>query len=145
MTEQKRYKISVVTAVYNVRPYLKEMIQSILSQTIGLENIQLILIDDGSSDGSDAICDYYTLQYPDNILTIHKENGGVSSARNEGLRHALGDYVNFTDADDLLDENALEKMYHFLERNRHQIDLVVIPLQCLGMNERHPLDYRVKK
>ena len=61
MTEQKRYKISVVTAVYNVRPYLKEMIQSILSQTIGLENIQLILIDDGSSDGSDAICDYYTL------------------------------------------------------------------------------------
>lgn len=145
MTEQKRYKISVVTAVYNVRPYLKEMIQSILSQTIGLENIQLILIDDGSSDGSDAICDYYASQYPDNILTIHKENGGVSSARNEGLRHVRGDYVNFTDADDLLDENALEKMYHFLERNRRRIDLVVIPLQCLGKNERHPLDYKFTK
>ncbi|MDE6603711.1 MAG: CDP-glycerol:glycerophosphate glycerophosphotransferase [Lachnospiraceae bacterium] len=142
MTEQRRYKISVVTAVYNVRPYLEEMIQSILWQTIGLDNIQLILIDDGSFDGSETICDYYAAQYPNNILTIHKENGGVSSARNEGLRHVQGDYVNFTDADDLLAMDALEKMYRFIEKNCHKIDLVVIPLKCYGLDERHPLDYK---
>ena len=145
MIEQKRYKISVVTAVYNVEDYLEEMIQSVLRQTIGIRNIQLILVDDGSFDGSEIICDYYAAQYPDNILVIHKVNGGVSSARNEGLRHAMGEYVNFTDADDLLDADALKKMYCFLDKNRDRIDLTAIPLRCYGTDECHPLDYKFTK
>ena len=77
-----KYKFSIVTAVYNVEDYVAETIESIIKQDIGFENIQLILVDDGSPDGSGAICDEYAKKYPDNITVVHKENGGVSSARN---------------------------------------------------------------
>ena len=103
MNEAKTYKVSVVTAVYNVEDYLEEMVESIIAQTIGFENIQLILVDDGSEDDSWAICERYMKQYPDNVVAIHKENGGVSSTRNEGLKHVRGEYVNFTDSDDILE------------------------------------------
>lgn len=127
-----KYKISVVTAVYNVEEYLQEMIESITVQTIGFANVQLILIDDGSQDSSGQICDQYALQYPENIIVIHKENGGVSSARNEGLRYVKGEYINFTDADDMLENNALELMFAYLKENEEEIDLVAIPLKLLG-------------
>lgn len=127
-----KYKVSVVTAVYNVEEYLQEMIESVIAQTIGFENIQLILIDDGSQDNSGQICDQYALQYPENIIVIHKENGGVSSARNEGLRYVKGEYINFTDADDMLENNALELMFAYLKENEEKIDLVAIPLKLLG-------------
>lgn len=81
--DAKDYKISIITAVYNVEEYLEEMIESVLEQTIGFENIQLILVDDGSVDSSGEICDRYAEQYPNNIVVVHKENGGVSTARNE--------------------------------------------------------------
>ena len=127
-----KYKVSVVTAVYNVEEYLQEMIESITVQTIGFANVQLILIDDGSQDSSGQICDQYALQYPENIIVIHKENGGVSSARNEGLRYVKGEYINFTDADDMLENNALELMFAYLKKNEEKIDLVAIPLKLLG-------------
>lgn len=127
-----KYKVSVVTAVYNVEEYLQEMIESVIAQTIGFENIQLILIDDGSQDNSGQICDQYALQYPENIIVIHKENGGVSSARNEGLRYVKGEYINFTDADDMLENNVLELMFAYLKENEEKIDLVAIPLKLLG-------------
>ncbi len=85
-TKEYKYKVSIVTAVYNVADYLTEMIESIIAQNIGFEYVQLILVDDGSQDSSGEICDQYAAQYPDNIVAIHKENGGVSSARNEGLK-----------------------------------------------------------
>lgn len=132
MDDTKEYKISVVTAVYNVEDYLEEMIDSIIAQNIGFENIQLILVDDGSPDKSGDICDQYAKQYPDNIVVIHKENGGVSSARNEGLRHVRGEYVNFTDADDILEFNTLEVMYDYLKENEKWIDLVAVKLKFLG-------------
>lgn len=118
MENTKEYKVSVITAVYNVEEYLEEMIESIIAQTIGFENVQLILVDDGASDGSGEICDRYAEQFPDNIWAIHKVNGGVSSARNEGLKFVQGEYVNFTDADDKLRDNALEKMYNYLKKMR---------------------------
>ncbi len=138
-----KYKVSVVTAVYNVEEYLQEMIESVIAQTIGFENIQLILIDDGSQDNSGQICDQYALQYPENIIVIHKENGGVSSARNEGLRYVKGEYINFTDADDMLENNALELMFAYLKENEEKIDLVAIPLKLLGGGyKEHPLNYK---
>ena len=72
------YKFSIVMAVYNVEPFLREAVDSVLAQDIGFEeNVQLILVDDGSQDCSGAICDEYKEQFPNNILVIHKENGGV--------------------------------------------------------------------
>lgn len=145
MEKRKQYKISVVTAVYNVEQYLEKMIESIIRQSIGFENIQLILIDDGSQDLSGSICDSYAAKYPENIIVVHKENGGVSSARNEGLNYISGAYINFTDADDFLETDALEKMYRYLKKYAAQIDLVAIPLQYYGNSKIHPLDYKFRK
>ena len=146
MEVAKNYKVSVVTAVYNVEEYLEEMIESIIAQNIGFENVQLILVDDGSKDGSGSICDRYALQYPDNIVAVHKENGGVSSARNEGLKHVKGEYVNFTDGDDMLEYNALDMMYEYLKENEEQVDMVAIRIEFFGAREgTHSLDYKFDK
>ncbi|MDE6947677.1 MAG: CDP-glycerol:glycerophosphate glycerophosphotransferase [Anaeroplasmataceae bacterium] len=145
-TNEYQYKVSVITAVYNVEDYLEEMIESIIAQTIGIENIQLILVDDGSSDTSGEICDRYAAQYPENIVVVHKENGGVSSSRNEGLIHAKGEYINFTDADDKLSGNALNKMYDYLKENEEWIDLVAINMKYFGARQgKHPLDYKFQR
>ena len=104
--DQYKYVFSVVMAVYNVEDYLREAVESLVNQTIGFEHIQLILVDDGSTDGSGKICDEYKKKYPSNIVVIHKENEGVSTARNVGLPHVMGKYINFLDSDDTLDANA---------------------------------------
>lgn len=146
MGQVRSYKVSVVTAVYNVEKYLEEMIMSITSQTIGFENIQLILVDDGSTDGSRRICEKYAAKYPENIVTVYKENGGVSSARNEGLKYAVGEYINFTDADDMLESNALELMFAYLKENDEEIDVVAIPLKLFGrISMEHPLNDKFSK
>ena len=108
------FKFSIVTAVYNVAPYLSEAIDSILSQDIGfLESVELILVNDGSTDASGAICDEYQHKYPENIVVIHKPNGGVASARNAGIAVARGRYVNFMDSDDKLTPDTLSSVYDF--------------------------------
>ena len=95
------FEFSVVMAVYNVEPFLREAVDSLTAQNFGFEKIQLIMVDDGSTDGSGAICDEYAERYPDNVMVIHKENGGLSSARNVGVRASSGRYLNFFDPDDL--------------------------------------------
>lgn len=141
-----QYKVSVVTAVYNVQEYLEEMIESIISQTIGFENIQLILVDDGSTDASFDICQMYHDKYPKNIISIKKKKSGVSATRNIGMEYIRGKYVNFCDSDDILEKDALEKMYVFLERNYEYIDLVSIPMTFFGaVNSEHILNYKYKK
>ena len=109
-----RFKFSVVTAVYNVEPYLAEAIESILTQDIGFEeSVEIILVDDGSTDRSSAICDEYQQKFPDNIKVIHKENGGAASARNTGISHCEGQYISFMDADDRLTSSTLSDVYGF--------------------------------
>src|SRR5690606_14472161 len=99
----KDYKLSVIMPIYNVEDYVGEAIDSVLGQSIGRnENIEIILIDDGSVDGSVDICKSYAEQYPDRVSYVRKENGGVSSARNLGLAKARGKYIHFFDGDDLL-------------------------------------------
>ena len=143
---KEQYKFSIVTAVYNVEAFLAEMIDSVVNQTIGLEHIQLILVNDGSTDGSGAICDRYAKEYPDNIVVIHKENGGVSSARNEGLKHVRGELVNFLDSDDKLAENTLENVYNFYQEHRNETDLIAIPLYFFdGQTGDHILNYKFNK
>ena len=97
--------ISIIVPVYKVENYLSQCIDSILSQTFS--DWECILVDDGSPDGSGAICDEYA-QIDTRIQVIHKKNGGVSAARNSGLSVALGEYVYFIDSDDYVEREALE-------------------------------------
>ena len=118
--------VSVILPVYNVEQYLKQCIDSVLAQTY--QNIEIILVDDGSSDSTRKICDDYSIQH-NNIKTLHKHNGGASSARNYGLKHANGEYVYFLDSDDYLINNAIEKMAVCAANN--QADLVFIEAKSI--------------
>ncbi len=127
------FRFSIITAVYNVEPYIEECIRSIVEQNIGFEEtVQLILVDDGSEDRSGEICDLYAQQYPNNIIVVHKENGGVSSARNAGIELAKGRYINFCDPDDKLSPNTLQNVYNFFEKNDAYTDIVSIPIYTFG-------------
>lgn len=118
-------KVSVVVPIYNVKAYIDECIVSILRQS--LDSIDIILVDDGSTDGSSDICDDYADKYS-NIRVIHKSNGGLGSARNIGLSHAIGEYVYFIDGDDSLTHRALERLYYEAENN--SIDVILFSAQC---------------
>lgn len=101
-------KVSVVIPIYNAEGYLGKCIDSIISQT--WKNIEIILVDDGSKDGSSKICDEYAKK-DNRIIVIHKENGGVSSARNRGIDASSGDYMLFVDSDDYISENYVESFF----------------------------------
>lgn len=97
-------QISIIIPVYKAEVYLHRCIDSLLSQT--LQNFEILLIDDGSPDRSGEICDKYT-QIDDRVRVFHKENGGVSSARNLGIGHAKGEWITFIDSDDYVDKSFL--------------------------------------
>lgn len=105
------YLISVIVPVYKAEKYLNQCIESIVSQTY--QNLQIILVDDGSPDNCPAICDDWAKK-DRRIVVIHKENGGQSSARNVGLDIARGEYVGFVDADDFIDHDMYEILLHSL-------------------------------
>lgn len=104
--------ISVVVPVYNVEPYLKECLESIINQTY--RGLEIILIDDGSTDKSGDICDEYGKK-DERIIVIHQSNHGSASAKNAGLRKSSGEYLAFVDSDDFLQEDAYEFMVKQLE------------------------------
>lgn len=110
--------VSVVVPVYNVERYLDECISSLLKQTYS--NIELILVDDGSKDGSGKICDQYGREYPD-IKVIHKENAGLGYARNSGLEIASGELVTFVDSDDYVEPTYIEELVNGLAV--HHVDM----------------------
>lgn len=100
--------ISVIVPVYNVEEYLTKCIDSIINQTY--TNLEIILVDDGSTDRSLKICNEY-LQKDARVKVIHKENGGVTSARKAGLLQAAGEYVTYVDGDDWLERDAYSVIY----------------------------------
>lgn len=104
--------ISIVIPVYNAEKYIRESIESVIRQSY--ENLEIILVDDGSTDATGLICDGYA-QTDDRIFSFHKENGGASSARNFGLCHVHGDYVYFVDSDDFLMPEALQSLVTMAE------------------------------
>ena len=104
--------ISVIIPVYNVECYIKRCIDSVLTQTYS--NFELLLIDDGSKDKSGYICDEYA-QKDGRIRVFHKENGGVSSARNLGLDNARGEWICFCDADDSIEKDTFFSLYHYMK------------------------------
>lgn len=110
--------VSIIVPVYNVENYIEKCVESLINQTY--ENIEIILINDGSADDSGKICD--TLSMTDNrIRVIHQENGGVSAARNNALDHMQGDFVTFVDADDYVASDFIECLYNAV--SEHNADI----------------------
>lgn len=137
------YKISVVIPVYKVEKYVEETFASLRRQNIGFfENVQVIFVDDGSPDKSGEICDKIAKKYPYNVICVHKENGGVSSARNTGLDYVRGKYVNFCDPDDYFKFKAtFSAVCDLFDKNYDEIDLVSVPITYFeGRNGGHPLN-----
>lgn len=110
--------ISVIVPVYNVEKYLKKCLDSIVNQTY--KNLEIIIVDDGSTDNSGLICDEYS-KNDSRIKVIHKKNGGLSDARNVGLDNANGKYISFIDSDDYIEENMIICLYHDCEDNNCQM------------------------
>lgn len=139
-------KISTIIPVYNTEKYLSETVACILRQSIGFEeNIQLILVDDCSTDHSGMLCEEYRTQYPENVKYIKLEqNSGVSVARNTGLKYATGKYVNFLDSDDMWSDNAYQRMVDFLEGHDKEIDVVSSNVWYFEAREgSHPLNQNI--
>ena len=112
-------KVSVIIPVYNVRKYLAESLDSIINQTY--KNLEIIIINDGSDDGSEIICEEYAKKDP-RIKLIHRENGGLSAARNTGLDNMTGKYVAFLDSDDAFIPETIEKSLNSMIL--HNVDCV---------------------
>lgn len=113
--------ISIIVPVYNVEEYIQKCVNSIINQTY--RNIEIILVNDGSKDKSGEICD--KLKQKDNrIKVIHKENGGLSDARNAGLKIANGDYIGFVDSDDYVKEDMFETLYKLNKEHNADISIV---------------------
>ena len=106
-------KVSVIVTGYNYEKYLDQCVNSILNQTYS--NIELILVDDGSTDNSPKICEEYRQKY-DQVRVLHKKNGGIGSSRNAGLAMASGDYVLFIDNNNWLTETHIEDWCNLLEK-----------------------------
>lgn len=122
--------ISVIVPVYNTAKYIRSCVESILAQTIN--DFELILVDDGSVDGSEKICDEYSNKYS-NVFSLHQNNQGVSSARNLGIENASGDYIVFVDSDDWVEPDYLE----ILLGNMTQGGLSVCRLEESNKSQEH--------
>lgn len=129
-------QISVIVPVYNTEKYLHRCVDSILSQTF--KDFELLLIDDGSTDKSGEICDEYA-QKDERVKVWHKENGGVSSARNIGLDAAKGEWVTFSDSDDKLEEDWLSTF----SKNMNGYDAVVSGFNILTRNGTRPVAMKI--
>ena len=110
---QEKALISIIIPVYKVEKYLEKCIQSVIKQTY--ENLQIILVDDGSPDNCGKICDEYAKK-DHRIEIMHKSNGGLSDARNKGLEIAKGEYIGFVDSDDYIESDMYEVLYNLLKQ-----------------------------
>lgn len=140
---QKNKTFSVVMACYNCQDYLDETIESLLNQTISFEeNIQVVLVDDGSTDNTFEICQKYVNRYPGNFIYLQQENQGQGVARNNGLKYATGKYINFLDSDDLFSENTFREIFDFIKKHP-EVNFVSIPMFFFdGEEGEHPLNYK---
>ncbi len=145
-TKLKKPIISVILPVYCAEDHVAEAIESVVNQTIGIEKIQLLLIDDGSTDSSPEICKHYAQLYPDSIFYYRKENGGVSSAMNLGLSLAKGKYIARLDSDDTWDPKAFAEVVSFFDKHYSEIDCLSVKINIFGdLHYNHPLNFKYTK
>ena len=109
---------SIVIPVYNVKPYLEKCLNTIIGQTY--KNLDIVIVDDGSDDGSSFICDEFKKR-DNRIRVIHKKNEGLGMARNSGLDIAIGDYISFIDSDDFISEDLFMKCYNILKNKKYDV------------------------
>lgn len=119
-------KISVIVTIYNIKPYLERCVTSIREQTYS--NLEIILVDDGSTDGSGAVCDRLA-EEDKRIVVIHKQNGGPSEARNVGTKAATGEYIAYVDGDDWIDKKMYQSMLYVLKT--YNADIAVCRYRCI--------------
>lgn len=112
-------KLSVIIPVYNCEDYLRECLDSLVQQT--LQDMEILAVDDGSSDSSGSILDEYAKTYPNKVKVFHKENGGQASARNYALAYATGEYLGFVDSDDWVDLKMYENMVAIADNSKYEI------------------------
>lgn len=117
------YKATVLVPVYNVEKFLRGCLQSLTEQTIGFENIEVVLVNDGSTDNSEAICREFVDKY-DNVFLYSKENEGLSKTRNYGLARSHGKYIFFLDSDDKLRADTVKSVTDFFDTVYDEVDLV---------------------
>lgn len=137
--------ISVIVPIYNIEHFLDVSLNSVINQSIGFgDNIELVLVDDGSSDGSAEICQRYADCYPNNIKLVTQKNAGVSAARNRGLKMARGKFIHFFDGDDILSRDYYAKSIQFL--NIHSdVDFVASKIKFFDeIIDSHPLNFKFK-
>ena len=115
-------KVSIIVPVYNIESYVKKCINSLIDQTY--KNIEIILVDDGSTDGSSVICDEYSNKY-ENVIVIHQENQGLSGARNSAIRRVTGEYIMFADGDDWIEKKTVEILVGLMEEYDADITAIV--------------------
>lgn len=107
-------KVSVIVPIYNVEGYIEKCLETLVNQT--LDDIEIILVNDGSKDNSALIAKKYLEKYPEKIVYLEKENGGLSDARNYGMPYAKGEYIAFLDSDDYVEKDMYEKMYEIAKK-----------------------------
>lgn len=125
-----QYKLSIIAAVYNLEKYLPRCLDALVNQT--LQEIEIICVDDGSTDSAPQIIDEYATKYPEKIKAFHKENGGEFTTRNYGLERATGEYVTFVDTDDYVEPNWAEKLYNAAKEN--DADMAVCGFERIDLN-----------
>ena len=116
--EEKDRLVSIIVPVYNVEKYLSKCIEILINQTY--TNIEILLINDGSTDNSKKICEQFK-EKDSRIKLINKENGGLSDARNKGLQEAIGKYIAFVDSDDYVEKNYIETLYSLITKFNSEI------------------------
>ena len=142
-----QFNFSVIITCYNSQHYIKECLKSIISQNIGFkDNIEVILINDGSSDGTSEICQKFMKKYPQNIKYIeNKSRLGPGISRNKGLKEVSGKYVNFLDSDDTISKNTFKNVLKFFKKHP-EVDLVSIPIYYFENRKgSHYLNDKFKK
>lgn len=123
-------KVSVIVPIYNVEKQLIKCIESLINQK--MRDIQIILVNDGSTDTSGEIAKKYATQYPEKIVYLEKENGGLSDARNYGLTYATGEYISFIDSDDYITENLYEELEPYMNQKYDMIKFKVAKVNEKG-------------
>ena len=143
-----QFKFSVVIAAYNSDLWISNTINSIINQTLNFKkNIQIIIVNDGSTDKTGQICQGFKARYPKNIkYIVNEENLGPSATRNIGLKQARGKYINFLDSDDYVSSTTFRSILNFFNKYEDKIDLVSIPIYFFGEKKgEHPLNFKYNK
>ena len=142
-SEKLKPRFSIIVPVYNSKDHIEKCINSILNQTFGRENIEVVIVDDGSVDGTSEICENFALRYPESVVYKKQENAGVSVARNAGLDLASGEYIGFVDSDDYISSTFLEKIDAFINNCSENVHVITAPVQNFGA--RNDMHYAHKK